>query len=651
MYKLEAIELVYNTVKFMRRKQIKSRIIYQLRKKTSRTILVLEADNIKNNFTYYDPMVINTLKNSSEIVVDFQKVNDLYNKKFTFLNNLSFEFQGEIDWNANPFDYRLWNFNLNYFDFLNDFSYAYLIDRDIKWVEKGTEYILDWWHTNKSHYNSNLWDPYVVAKRIFNISLFFSVLEESSREKYKKEYGNIIKTHVNFLEKNIEEYLGANHLVMDGKGLVFGGVFLNDVSIIKTGVNLLKRELQEQVLESGMHYEMSSSYHIEVLMHFMEVGIVLNRNGFQDEGKYFIDHIHKMFECLYEFMMPNSEIPLINDSTLDYPIQASNILECGSLLYSDSKYLKYCPEKTGVYTYMLFGTEGIKRLEEMRGNPMNYEGLSVHEHGGYYIIKDSLEGIGGLYLLFDCGSCGPEYNLGHTHADSLNVILTLGEKKVFVDTGTYTYQISKERDYLRSTAAHNTLCIDGTSSSQVWKAFRTAKRAYTHITKYDQSENYVHISAEHDGYTKTLKGSKLFHRRTVIYFKNIGIIFVDRVYGRFEKMHNLEVNYYLGQEIDQINSRGIKFRNSNTIVKTNFDIKIKDSKGAEQFNIHKMLKNLKSITTVGSEATYITVVDLYGDKINISDNGSIININAIDTSYEYDTKLEKVYEINKENGW
>lgn len=48
-------------------------------------------------------------------------------------------------------------------------------------------------------------------------------------------------------------------------------------------------------------------------------------------------------------------------------------------------------------------------------------------------------------------------------------------KPVIVNCGTYAYQC-KERSFFRSTAAHNTVLINGEEQSQCWGAFRLAKR-------------------------------------------------------------------------------------------------------------------------------------------------------------------------------
>ncbi len=53
----------------------------------------------------------------------------------------------------------------------------------------------------------------------------------------------------------------------------------------------------------------------------------------------------------------------------------------------------------------------------------------------------------------------------------------MGGAPVVVDSGTFDYEPGEFRHYLRSTAAHNTVRLDGQEQSEIWGAFRVARRA------------------------------------------------------------------------------------------------------------------------------------------------------------------------------
>ncbi len=79
-------------------------------------------------------------------------------------------------------------------------------------------------------------------------------------------------------------------------------------------------------------------------------------------------------------------------------------------------------------------------------------------------------------LLAKCGDIGPSYQPGHAHADTFTFELWKDGRKVIGDTGCSTYVPGSVRSYERSTAAHNTVVIDGENTSEVWAAHRVGRR-------------------------------------------------------------------------------------------------------------------------------------------------------------------------------
>jgi uncharacterized heparinase superfamily protein len=133
--------------------------------------------------------------------------------------------------------------------------------------------------------------------------------------------------------------------------------------------------------------------------------------------------------------------------------------------------------------------------------------------------------------VLDVGKIGPDYLPGHAHADSLSFELSLSGRRVLVDSGTSTYALGPERLRQRSTRAHNTVEINGVSSSEVWGSFRVARRASPADLDVLESGDMLRVRCAHDGY-KRLKGSPV-HRREWI-FDNSGIVVSDTIDGSYE---------------------------------------------------------------------------------------------------------------------
>ena len=110
------------------------------------------------------------------------------------------------------------------------------------------------------------------------------------------------------------------------------------------------------------------------------------------------------------------------------------------------------------------------------------------------------------------GPVGPDYIPAHAHADTLNFELALFGHRLIVDSGVSTYQKDAERQYQRSTKAHNTVSIGDIDSSEVWGGFRVGRRARPFDMVIKESDVGTEISCAHDGYV-WLPG-KPIHKRT-----------------------------------------------------------------------------------------------------------------------------------------
>jgi len=120
--------------------------------------------------------------------------------------------------------------------------------------------------------------------------------------------------------------------------------------------------------------------------------------------------------------------------------------------------------------------------------------------------------MGAAVVIADIGEIGPDYLPGHAHADTLSFELSLRAQRVIVNSGTSLYRPSAERLRQRGTAAHNTVEVDGENSSEVWSAFRVARRARPRSIRLEPRGDSIALAGAHDGYRR-LSGRPL-HRRT-----------------------------------------------------------------------------------------------------------------------------------------
>jgi len=147
----------------------------------------------------------------------------------------------------------------------------------------------------------------------------------------------------------------------------------------------------------------------------------------------------------------------------------------------------------------------------------------------------------GNRLIVDCGPVGPEYQPGHSHCDTLSFELSLGGKRVVVDSGCCEYTDGEIRRYNRGNAGHNTLTVDGENQSEVWGAHRCARRAYPLYARLEeQADGTLVFSGAHDGYRR-LSGSPIHHRKVI--WGGDSIQAEDRVEGTGR--HTVEIRLHI----------------------------------------------------------------------------------------------------------
>jgi hypothetical protein len=125
--------------------------------------------------------------------------------------------------------------------------------------------------------------------------------------------------------------------------------------------------------------------------------------------------------------------------------------------------------------------------------------VSAWTGGGYTIARSARDRA---ELIFDHGPLGMAPNFGHGHADALAVQLRVADKPILVDAGTYCYGGEPRwRSYFRSTAAHNTVIVDGLSQAKeagpfLWATAYTCRLIHSAI----EPRGAAIFVAYHDGY-------------------------------------------------------------------------------------------------------------------------------------------------------
>lgn len=479
------MKLLFHTLKYLKPVQVYGRLWFRLYRPRVKRDMAL----VRRSMT--GPWV-----GPCEKISSFSEVSD-----FRFLNQTQ-KCKFPEDWN-NPEWEKLWLYNLHYFD---DLQAAGTDGKKEIHAD-----LIDAWIRGNPPGHGNGWEPYPTSLRIVNWIKWILAGNNPSADMLKS-----LAIQARFLRRRLEIHLLGNHLFANAKALVFAGLFFEGREAdgwLKKGLEILAREIPEQILSDGGHFERSPMYHAIILEDLLDLinamrtyGVPIPQGWEKKTGD--------MIFWLSGMQHPDGEISLFNDAAFAIAPLPED-LEC----YAGR--LGVGIENRALPSIQYFADTGYVRWEK-----------------------------GPALAFLDVGPVGPDYLPGHAHADTLSFEMSLFGHRFIVDSGISCYGSGAERLRQRGTAAHNTVMIDNENSSEVWGGFRVARRAYpvgltAHTAKgafsypADSKETHpamprdtVAVACSHNGYQR-LPGSPV-HRRQWTLTENF-LEIMDEIQGSYQE--------------------------------------------------------------------------------------------------------------------
>lgn len=406
--------------------------------------------------------------------------------RFTFLNYTE-DLGWPIDWKA-AHTPLLWRFNLHYFHYL-----------DLLSAEDQETFCRSWIQANPVGEGVG-WHPYPTALRIVNWCRVGVQKQDLLKNLYQQAA---------YLYRNLETYVYGNHLLENARALVLAGCYLNRQGEaerwLEKGLAVYRQETKEQILPDAGHYERSPMYHALMLEGYLDVLNVLP--AAHPDRLWLKATARRMADVLVSLVHPDGNYALFNDATQEIAPPPA------VLTVYVQEMLDYTPEPQVA-------------LPEM----------------GYFIHRDD-----DLYLVIDGGAVGPDYLMAHAHADIFGFELSVADVPFIVDSGVYEYPAGSMRSYVRSTAAHNTVSVDGQDQVECWGSFRVARRAAPHGVRFEQTNEGSQFLGTFSGYAQLI-GDGIEHRRRITVDRQQRVITVkDQVEGL--GTHRIESRIHLHPEV------------------------------------------------------------------------------------------------------
>jgi hypothetical protein len=232
-------------------------------------------------------------------------------------------------------------------------------------------------------------------------------------------------------------------------------------------------------------------------------------------------------------------LPLSEHPTNDF----RSALSTGAAIFGREDFAA-ATDGTAKETLWLLGPAGVEDFDRL--TPRRPAAASrPFADGGYYVMRDGWTASGD-FLAIDGGPHG-FLNGGHAHADSLSIEVAVGGRPLFVDPGTFAYSVDlASRNHFRSTAAHNTVVIDGESSSELGNgAFQWGRVARTHTTRWESTPSFDLFEAWHDGFMRLPVPAR--HERTVLFVKGRYWVIRDRVVS--DGSHNVSLYFHCAPNV------------------------------------------------------------------------------------------------------
>lgn len=417
------------------------------------------------------PAKVQTATDSVPLINHLQLTKPIYSDysyQFSHIDQWQFAFLSvekcysphNMDWAPDDTS-RLWLYNLHYFDYLREKN------RPLEECEA----LLSHWVQNNPQGRQPGWEPFTASLRIVNWIFFIIHNPGLATEPILRN----LHTQVRWLELNDERHILANHYFENLKALLFAGYFFDDDNAKRwreLALTELANQLHEQTLDDGGHYERTPQYHALMVENYLDIcnfaisNYTIVPKKFRDlvENKAIIS-----LRFLSNIVFPDNKIPLFNDSAFDIAPKIGDLIDYASRL-------------------------GLIEKNDFSLERYDFELISMHDSGlyGCRMSEDM--------FIIDCGSIGPSYQPGHTHCDMLSYELMFAGRRIIVDSGVGQYEPGPMRTLVRSTAAHNTVSVDGDEQSEVWGEFRVARRAKVLNANIARNNSIVFFEGAYKGF-------------------------------------------------------------------------------------------------------------------------------------------------------
>ncbi|MEQ1907282.1 MAG: alginate lyase family protein [Vicinamibacterales bacterium] len=457
---------------------------------------------------------------------DLAVANDVVTGYFT-IGGLTLPLGTEPDWRVDPFpDDKEWRVEWVKFYYGLDLAHAFADTKDVRYRDAWRRLVTSF----VAQVPAGADDTEVAARRIQNWIYAWNRFEHEGgcdplTEQEAHRVVGYLWDEVLSVRDNLTKE--RNHRTLELYALLVAalafpdldeGAALRDFAFEQLHLNLLA-----DVRPDGVHREGSTHYHCIVLRSFLGAMQNARMAGIALPAS-FTERVALAADFALHCHRPDGRIPACSDadseSYADVLLLAGQLLNRADLVYAATS-----------------GAAGQAPSRQCASFPA----------GGYYTQRSGW-GVDRPYaderfLIFDCGPLGDG---GHGHYDQLSVEAASGGKPLLIDPGRYTYSETPPnwRRWFKSTAAHNTVLVDGLDQTPYARRKPGGLVASGQLLARGSAPRFDLVAGQ-----CTSPAYEAVHSRAVLFVGNEYWLVADYLEGARE--HTYELRWHLAPEAGQ----------------------------------------------------------------------------------------------------
>lgn len=345
------------------------------------------------------------------------------------------------------------------------------------------------------------------------------------------------------------------HLIGEASALFIGGTVLQGLDEAQNwrslGASLLTKEAERQILDDGVHCELSTCYHCYAADFYLQALILARRTGF-DFAPAVAGKVRQMLEFVMYLTRPDGTLPQLGDDDggralaldqRDYRSYVDGLCTGAEFFHRpDFKWQcgEFCEE-----SFWLLGEAGWNSFDAIAAEVPSNDSCAFAS-AGYFVYRSGWS-PDDSHSVFDCGGLGAPTG-GHGHADALSLVLFSEGHNLLIDSGTGAYNAKPEwREYFRSSAAHNTVVVDGRDQSDQAGTFRWSTQAPAGMLSHRILGQLHCAEGEHAGYNRLAQ--PVTHKRRLFFCGPDYCLIADELLGSGEHTFDFYYHFVPGVEL------------------------------------------------------------------------------------------------------